>query len=70
MKNAELIKDFEKLVEELMKEDPNEIQVKTLMERLGIEYHMDSVKRIADVLEKMNKVVFESNNKKGKYDLR
>ena len=69
MKNADLIEDFEKLVEELMKEEPNENEVKHLMERLDIEYHTDSVRRIADVLEKMNNVVFESKKKKGNYDL-
>ncbi len=69
MKNAEMIKDFESLVEELMKEDPNENQVKLLMERLDLKYQTDSVDRIAKVLEKMNQLVFESKNKKGDYDL-
>ncbi len=69
MKNAEMIKDFESLVEELMKEDPNENQVKLLMERLDLKYQTDSVDRIAKVLDKMNQLVFESKKKKGDYDL-
>lgn len=70
MKNAELIKDFESLVDELMKDEPNENQIKFLMEKLDLDYQMDSVDRIAQVLEKMNHLVFESRNKKGDYDLR
>ena len=65
-----MIKDFESLVEELMKDSPDENQVKNLMEKLDLEYQTDSVDRIAKVLEKMNQVVFESQNKKGDYDLR
>ncbi len=70
MNKAEMIKDFESLVEELMKDSPDEKQVKNLMEKLDLEYQTDSVDRIAKVLEKMNQVVFESQNKKGDYDLR
>ncbi len=70
MKNAELIKDFESLVDELLKDEPNENQVELLMEKLDLDYQMDSVNRIAHVLEKMNQLVFESKMKKGDYDLR
>lgn len=70
MKKAEMIKDFEGLVEELTKDSPDEKQVKLLMERLQLGYQPDSVDRIATVLEKMNQVVFTSKNKKGDYDLR
>ena len=69
MKNSELIEDFESLVEELTKDEPNENQVKELMKRLHLDYQTDSVDRIASVLEKMNTVVFDSQNKKGDYDL-
>ncbi len=69
MKNAEMIKDFESLVEELMKEDPNENQIKILMEKLELDYRTDSVDRIASVLDKMNQLVFESKKTKGDYDL-
>ena len=67
---AELIKDFESLVEELLKEEPNEIQIKELMEKLDMTYEMDSANRISRVLGKMNELIFESKNKKGSYDLR
>lgn len=70
MKNAELIKDFEKLVDELLSDSPDENQVKYLMEKLDLNYQMDSVNRIAIVLDKMNQLVFDSSNKKGEYDLR
>lgn len=69
MKNEDVIKDFEDLVEELLKDDPNEVQVKHLMEKLDLTYNKDSVGRIASVLEKMNKLVFDSKTKKGDYDL-
>lgn len=70
MTTAETIKTFEKLVEELIKDDPNESDIKNLMEKLNMDYQMDSVNRIAAVLEKMNTVVFESKHRKGDYDLR
>lgn len=70
MKNLELIEDFERLVEELTKDEPNENHVKELMQKLHLDYQTDSVDRIASVLEKMNTVVFDSQNKKGNYDLR
>lgn len=67
---AEVIKDFELLVDELLKDEPNENQVKMLMEKLHLDYQVDKINRISMVLEKMNKLVFESNLKKGSYDLR
>ncbi len=69
MKKSEIIKDFESLVDELLKDDPNEHQIKELMIKLNLDYQMDSVNRIATVLEKMNKLVFASKNEKGEYDL-
>ena len=65
-----MIQHFEELVDELLKDDPNEHQVKALMEKLQLDYNMDAVNRITLVLEKMNKLVFESRNKKGEHDLR
>lgn len=67
--NDELIGDFEKLVEELLKKEPNEIQIKFLMEKLDLDYDRDPINRISFVLEKMNKLVFESNDKKADHDL-
>ncbi len=69
MKNADMIKHFEELVDELLKDDPDEHRVKMLMEKLSLDYQMDSVNRITTVLEKMNKLVFESQTKKGEHDL-
>lgn len=69
MTNAEMISDFESLVDELLKDEPNENLVKQLMEKLNLEYKTNSVDRIGSVLEKMNKLVFDSKNKKGDYDL-
>lgn len=66
---TELIADFENLVEELLKTAPNENQVKELMEKLNLDYHQDPVHRIGMVLEKMDKMVFESKKKKVEYDL-
>lgn len=67
---TELIKDFEALVEELLREEPNENEIKQLMEKLEMAYEMDSASRISRVLDKMNKLIFESKQKKGSYDLR
>ena len=68
--NVSIINDFENLVDELMKDEANENQVKFLMEKLNLTYEKDSVGRITTVLDKMNKLVFESKRKKGNYDLR
>ena len=67
---TEIIKDFEALVEELLKEEPNENEIKQLMEKLEMTYEMDSASRISRVLDRMNKLIFESKEKKGSYDLR
>jgi len=67
---ADLIIDFESLVDELMKEEPNENQIKFLMQKLEMNYDDDSVGRIATVLDRMNKLVFESKKEKSDYDLR
>ena len=69
MRDNYLIADFENLVDELLKESPNESQVKLLMEKLDLEYETDTINRVTKVLDKMNKLVFESKNKKGEYDL-
>ncbi len=66
---AEMIRDFETLVDELTKEEPNENQVKLLMEKLDLCYEVDSVNRIGRVLKKMDEVIFESKPKRGSYDL-
>ncbi|MEM7647276.1 MAG: hypothetical protein AAF203_10220 [Pseudomonadota bacterium] len=66
----ELISDFEKLVEEILKPEPDEHQIQFLMEKIGLEDCQDPNERIALVLEKMNQLIFESKNKKADYDLR
>ena len=66
---GELITDFEELVDELVKEEPNENKIKQLMEKLQLDYEMNSNSRISMVLEKMNSIVFSEKEKKGKYDL-
>ena len=45
-------------------------QIKLLMQKLDLDDSMESDDRIAQVLEKMNRLVFESRNRKGDYDLR
>lgn len=67
--SGDLIGDFESLVDELMKKEPNENQIKFLMEKLELQYDSDPVNRISFVLEKMNKLVFETNKKKVDHDL-
>lgn len=64
-----LIHDFERLVDELLKPDPNEHQVRVLMEKLQMTYEKDSVNRISAVIERMNDVIFVKKDKKGDYDL-
>ena len=66
----EVIKDFEQLVEELIKDEPNENHVKQCMLKLGMAYETDSASRIGRVLDKMNRLIFESSKTKGSHDLR
>lgn len=67
--DQDVIGDFENLVDELTKDEPNERQIQFLMEKLDLTYESDPVNRIAFVLEKMNKLIFESKGEKGEYDL-
>ncbi|MCJ8277593.1 MAG: hypothetical protein HRT44_09375 [Bdellovibrionales bacterium] len=67
--NQSLIADFEVLVDELVKPQPNENRVKELMEKLNLDYDSDPVQRIGSVLEKMNAIVFESKQRKANNDL-
>ena len=67
--NQGIIADFEVLVDELLKAQPNENKIKELMEKLELEYIRDPVQRIGSVLEKMNALVFESKRRKEKNDL-
>ena len=70
-KKSDLITDFENLVEEMLKAEPNDNQIKELMEKLNLEYQSDPVQRIAMVLEKMEKIVFQSKKlRKADHDLR
>jgi hypothetical protein len=66
----QVIEDFEKLVDELMRPNPNESDVKQLMEKLGLEYEREPVQRISQVLERMNQLVFDKNKEREDYDLR
>lgn len=67
--SAERVQDFELLVEELIKNYPNELQVKRLMGKLDLEYIKEPVNRISFVLEKMNQLVFDRKKKRDHHDL-
>ena len=64
-----IITDFEVLVDELLKAQPNENHVEELMRKLDMTYDSDPVRRIGVVLERMNALVFESKQRKVKNDL-
>ncbi|MCB0379049.1 MAG: hypothetical protein KDD33_11200 [Bdellovibrionales bacterium] len=66
---SQVISDFEALVDELLKSQPNENTVKEFMLKLGLEYTSGSVDRISMVLERMNKLVFETHKGKKSHDL-
>ena len=63
------IEAFEALVDELVKPQPNEVQVRETMEKLGLKYTSDHVERISMVLEKMNKAVFARKQREDSDDL-
>lgn len=63
------IEDFEVLVDELVKPQPDETHVRQSMEKLGLTYTCDHVERISMVLDKMNKLVFAKGHRKDKDDL-
>lgn len=62
--DGHLITDFECLVDELTKSEPNETEIQFLMNKLELTYDKDPIDRIGFVLEKMNELVFETKQKK------
>ncbi|MEK2689332.1 hypothetical protein [Bdellovibrio sp. GT3] len=52
---------LEKLVEELMKDQPNRNLVKQLTSELGMEYSGDPMTQMNTVLQSMNTVLLRSN---------
>ena len=67
--SVERVQAFELLVEELIKNSPNETQVEHLMGKLDLEYIKEPVERIGFVLEKMNQLVYERKKKRDHHDL-
>lgn len=56
--------DLEKLVEELMKDQPNRQTVKKLSTKLGMDYSVDPLTQINTVLHSMNSVYLRPNRRK------
>ena len=55
---------LEKLVDELMKDQPRRQLVKELTEELGMDYSVDPVTQMNTVLQSMNSVLLRSNRRK------
>ncbi|MGZ3770324.1 MAG: hypothetical protein ACXVCP_11935 [Bdellovibrio sp.] len=55
---------LEKLVEELMKDQPSRQLVKQLTSELGLVYSVDPMTQMNTVLQSMNSVFLRSNKKK------
>lgn len=53
-----------KLVDELMKEQPNKALVKQLTAELGMSYSVDPMTQINTVLQSMNTVYLQSNRRR------
>jgi hypothetical protein len=54
---------LEKLVNELMKDQPNRQLVKKLTAELGLEYSVDPMTQMNTVLQSMNSVLLHSNRR-------
>lgn len=67
---TDTIDDLERLVDELVKNHPDEQAVQRLMQKIDLTYSSEPVERISAVLEKMNELVFHRPKKKESYDLR
>lgn len=55
---------LEKLVDELMKDQPRRQLVKQLTEELGMDYSVDPLTQMNTVLQSMNSVLLRSNRRK------
>ncbi len=55
---------LEKLVDELMKDQPSRQLVKKLTEELGLSYSVDPVTQMSTVLQSMNSVYLQTNRRK------
>lgn len=55
---------LEKLVEELMKDQPSRQLVKQLTSELGLVYSVDPLTQMNTVLQSMNSVFLQANKKK------
>lgn len=55
---------LEKLVDELMKDQPSRQLVKQLTTELGLAYSVDPVTQMSTVLQSMNSVYLQSNRRK------
>ena len=55
---------LEKLVDELMKDQPRRQLVKELTAELGMDYSVDPVTQMNTVLQSMNSVLLRSNRRK------
>jgi hypothetical protein len=56
--------DLEKLVDELMKNQPNKQTVKKLSAKLGMDYSVDPLTQMSTVLQSMNSVYLRANRRK------
>lgn len=56
--------DLEKLVDELMKEQPNKQTVKKLSVKLGMDYSVDPLIQMTTVLQSMNSVYLPTPRRK------
>lgn len=56
--------DLEKLVDELMKDQPNKQLVKKLSVKLGMDYSIEPLIQMNTVLEAMNNVYFTQQRRK------
>jgi hypothetical protein len=56
--------DLEKLVDELMKDQPNKQTVKKLSVKLGMDYSVDPLIQMNTVLQSMNSVYLRPNRRK------
>ncbi|WP_413289383.1 hypothetical protein [Bdellovibrio sp. HCB337] len=56
--------DLEKLVDELMKDQPNQQLVKKLSTKLGMDYSVDPLIHMSTVLQSMNNVYLRQQRRK------
>lgn len=56
--------DLEKLVDELMKDQPNKQTVKKLSVKLGLDYSVDPLTQMSTVLNSMNMVYLRPQKRK------